>query len=127
MIMETEQGKDRAKEYYGSDAGMPDDILEQRLASAKETFERLMIERERRKAFTMAERFADRLHRLLHLGADCDFYYSEWPLATGCRAEFRGLAEQMLRVLMDGSGPRDDLLDRLIGWMENTRFGSVQK
>jgi hypothetical protein len=117
-------------EYYGATKGMPIDILNTRLKKAQADTDELSLELLRRKNFTEAEKLADRLHRLLHFAVDCDFYYSDWPNPTGCRAEFRTLAEEALlwydRVAQPGTLIRMDYpLGQLIHFLEVARFGQM--
>jgi hypothetical protein len=113
-------------EYYGSEKGMPQGILEERLRKAQDDVDVLAAEKVRRAHFTDAERLADRLHRLLHFGVDCDFYYSDWPNPTGCRADFRNLALRMIEAYHDEAGRKcgDRPIGNLIAMMEGVRFGS---
>ena len=122
--MNTEQMK--ATEYYGSVKGMPAEILRKRLSKAQEEVSELSAEKERRSAFTAAELLADRLHRLLHFGVDCDYYYSDWPSPTGCRAEFHSLAQQAEHwyyTVADEKRTKDYPLGQLVAYMEILIFG----
>lgn len=87
-----------SKEYYGSVKGMPQELLVDRLAAARKALRELEVEAERRGAFTQAELMADRLHKLLHFGVDCDYYYSDWPNPAGCRARFLNAATTAFKV-----------------------------
>jgi hypothetical protein len=113
-------------EYYGSVKGMPVGILEERLCRAETELQELSAEKKRRLQFTDAERLADRLHRLLHFGTDCDFYYSDWPNPQGCRAEFHDLAARMIEWYRDDAGRKagDRPLGGIVSMLEAARFGS---
>ena len=117
---------DKPTEYYGSVKGMPIGILEERLQRAIAEHQELSTEKHRRSQFTDAEKLADRLHRLLHFGTDCDFYYSDWPTPTGCRADFHNLALRMIEAYHDEAGRKcgDRPIGNLIAMMEGVRFGS---
>ena len=117
--------------YYGSVEGMPESLLYARLAKAQADIVELSKEQERRSSFTSAQRLAERLHRLLHGGmVDCDFYCSNWPNATGCRADFERLAKQMESWFsvysehLPSGVARDYPLGQLIALMEATRVYS---
>ncbi len=118
-------------EYYGNVNGMPQDMLNTRLKKAQEEVNELSLEIQRRNNFTEEEKLADRLHRLLHFGTDCDFYYSDWPHATGCRADFRLLACNCLEwygyaTQNETAGVHADYpLGQLIRFLEVTRFGQI--
>lgn len=112
-------------EYYGSVKGMPLDILSQRLSKAETDVRELQAEKKRREEFTSTELLAERLHKLLHFGTDCDFYYSDWPLPAGCRAEFHEWARQIEDWYADDAGRKagDRPLGGLIAVLERARFG----
>lgn len=113
-------------EYYGSPEGMPQEILDARLQHAQITVKELETELSRRDAFTVIEKLADRLHKLLHFGVDCDYYYSKWPSPTGCRSEFKRLAEIITKHYEYASDPeaiKDYTLGGLIHFLEVIRFG----
>ena len=117
-----------AEEYYGAVKGMPLELLTTKLKKAQDDAAELSLELQRRENFTEAEKLAERLHRLLHFGTDCDYYYSDWPHPTGCRAEFRMLANQALtwfdRVAQTNTTVRADYpLGQLIHFLEVARFG----
>lgn len=79
----------------GSVEFMPQNILTARMKELKDELLELMEEQKRRDAFTSTERLADRLHALLHRMVDCDYNYSKWPHAAGCRAQFWLMAAQL--------------------------------
>ena len=117
-------------EYYGDVKGMPLDTLRSRLKKAQDDTDELILELQRRNNFTEAEKLADRLHRLLHFGVDCDFYYSAWPNPTGCRAEFRNLANDAFawfnQVAVHNETVRADYpLGQLVHFLEVARFGQM--
>jgi hypothetical protein len=128
-MAETLSAKEKQQVYYGSVEGMPDATLRRRLDKARDDLAELTKERIRRESFTSAQRLAERLHRLLHSGVDCDFYYSNWPNATGCRAEFEQLAKQMEKWFENYSSRvpegvvQDYPLGQLVALMEAVRFG----
>lgn len=109
------ESKATAAAYYGSPEGMPEETLRKRLEALDKELQSLKAEAARRSRFTSAEILA--LHRLLHFGADCDFYYSNWPLATGCRAAFRVAAQE----LEQRHRKIDHTLDELITVLERIR------
>ena len=115
--MTTEQ-----KAYYGSIRGMSEVMLlekkkeaERFLKEAERFLSESCEELARRQAFEPAELLADRLHKLLHFAAECDYHYSDWPNANGCRYEYRHAAEQLLIRGTD--------VITAIGIMERLRFG----
>lgn len=108
--MTTEQ-----KVYYGSIKGMPEDMLLEKKKEAERFLSESCEELARRQAFEPAELLADRLHKLLHFAAECDYHYSDWPNANGCRYEYRRTAE---KLLIRGT----DVITA-IGIMERLRFG----
>lgn len=117
----------KTAEFYGSTKFMPEDILSQRLKKAQDDIAELSAEKERRAAFTPEMKLCDRLHRLWHFGADCDYLYSDWPDAKGCRHEHLMLTYQLLHTLtLQGQENIEALqiLDALLALMERQRFGS---
>lgn len=118
--------KEKSAEYYGSVEGMPEDVLRKSYEKARNLALELAAEVARRETFTSAERLADTLHKLIHFTADCDYYYSNWPNATGCRAEFRIAAEKLEQWYadMDGIKAGHRPLGGLIHILEVLRFGS---
>ena len=114
MKVGSTMGKLSDQEFSGDVKLMPDNILQDRLDAALKAATELEAERRRRESFTIAERLADRLHRLLHFTVECDYEYSAWPKPTGCRAEFRTLAENLLNAPDLGA---------IVHLMEVARFG----
>lgn len=108
--MTTEQ-----KAYYGSIKGMSEVMLLEKKKEAERILSESCEELARRQAFEPAELLADRLHKLLHFAAECDYHYSDWPNVNGCRYEYRHAAEQLLIRGTD--------VITAIGIMERLRFG----
>jgi hypothetical protein len=98
------------------------------LRQASDDVAELAAERSRRAKFTSTERLADRLHYLIHFAADCDFYYSDWPIPTGCRSQFYELARQIEEWYADDEGHAagDRTLGQMIAMIELVRFGKVR-
>lgn len=124
---ETEVKPDKKTcEYYGDTKHMPEDLLLKKLDDAQLVIAELAKERDRRKLFTSTELLADRLHRLLHFSADCDYHYSNWPLPRGCRSEFHNLAKSMeywFSQTADPNRTHDYPLGQMVALMEALRFG----
>lgn len=116
-------------EYYGATKGMPLDTLYTRLKKSQDAVDELSLEVQRRNSFTEEEKLADRLHRLLHFAVDCDFYYSDWPHPTGCRAQFHTLATEALiwynhaTLGTQEAVKKDYPMGQLIHFLEVARFG----
>lgn len=114
-------------EFYGSTKFMPEDILKARLKKAQEDIAELSAEQERRAAFTPEMKLCDRLHRLLHSHIDCDYHYSDWPEAKGCRHDYLMLTYQLLHTLGTYAEQPEaqQQLDALLALMEKQRFGGA--
>lgn len=109
-------------EYYGSVKGMPHKLLTDKLAKAHEEIREFSEELKRREAFTDTEILADKLHKLLHWGTDCDYFYSDWPNPTGCRADFYKHAVNLMNLTGDG---RTKILQEIIDRLVQMKFGSL--
>lgn len=112
----------KSMEYYGSVKGMPRKLLEERLNQARLDTDEFSKEIKRRDAFTDVEILADRLHRLIHWGVDCDYFYSDWPFPTGCRADFYKHAVNLMNLTGDG---RTKILQEIIDRLVQMKFGSL--
>ena len=124
--MNDEKKKTNA-EYYGDTKHMPKATLNERVRKAHDDLVELNTEITRRANFTDAQRLADRLHHLLHIGVDCDYFYSDWPgPLTSCREDFLILAERSIRwfeSVADEKRTADYPLGQLLALLETTRFG----
>jgi hypothetical protein len=108
--------------FFGDLKYAPEGVLVKKLANAKKEIIEIENEQARRARFTSDERLADRLHRLLHVGVDCDYAYSDWGAGAGltsCRADFLLLANSISIQYHDAHGA----VDGILSMMERTRFG----
>ena len=69
-------------EWYGDIKKMPEDLLIKSAIDLRNKLDEAHNEIDRREGFTDAQKLADRLHRLLHLGVECDYDYSDWNVGV---------------------------------------------